>query len=561
MMGIRVRLRTTRKDEMKDYSQIVSKVTSVPWMMMPSSLKMMLEILDAHIEGTITRGEIEARLSSTEMRNRPGTATRSNTVGIMPLHGPIFPKANLMTEMSGAVALDSWVAELRQMVEDDSIGSIVLDIDSPGGMSSGIAETAQYIREAREIKPIYAIANTLTASAAYGLAAQATQVYGTLSSTVGSIGTYLVHTDDSALLEKIGVKETVVKAGRFKAIEMESLTPESKATLQEYVDDVNDRFIYEIAQGRGMTEDQIRGTDAKVFAADRALSVGLIDGITTMEGLVGEILETGGITLGSTAPASKQSYDADKEHSEPGTGLGGEPTPREAPEEGDPAIEGGWRRDPPPPAYEETEEAVNREWLEARATALGVEFSSDTSDEDLAGLVAEHSDGLVQLVTPLREATENANRARDFAREFPEQAARMAALEQSARESNARAFAEGFTTVGDTGRGYSPQMRDQISDAYLAIESRQFTTEDLNTLLTAAASNLVPLGEAGSSRTSESGESTGSTGDFQADRRAFAQLVENAMKDDNLTQDAAIAHVSQTHPELARAYAIGHVGR
>lgn len=547
---------------MKNYSHIISTITSQPWMMMPGDLKMLLEIVDSHITGSITRGEIQVRLESAGVRNSPDTTSRNGAVGVLPLHGPIFPKANLLTEMSGAVSLESWIQDFRQMVADDSISHIVLDVDSPGGSSSMIPEVASEIRAARDVKPVYAVANTLAGSAAYGLAAQATALFSSPSGTVGSIGTYLVHTDESPLMEKIGVKETVIKAGRFKAVELESLTPESRAYLEEYVGDVNARFVSEIAQGRGMSVDDILGTEAKIFAPERAASVGLIDGIATLEDVVGDIVETGGTQVATAIPASRQSYDADKEHSEPGTGAGGEPTPREAPETGDPAIEGGWRRDPPPVAYEdETEEAVNREWLEARATALGIEFNADTSDGDLAQLVADRGDELVQLVAPLREATEDATRARDFARDYPEQAARMAAMEQRDREAAATQFAQTFANIEGTRHGFSPQMRDQIREAHLQIGSRQFTTEALNALLTQAASSLVPLGEAGSSRSSETSGDTVASGDFQRDRQAFADLVESAMKEDNMTQEAAIAHVSQTHPDLARAYAVGHVGR
>ena len=547
---------------MKDYSQIISGITSRPWMMVPGDLKMLLEIVDAHIQGAITRGEIQVRLEAAGARNTPDTKSRNGAVGVLPLHGPIFPKANLLTEMSGAVSLESWVQDFRQMVQDDSISHIVLDVDSPGGSSSMIPEVASEIRAGRDVKPIYAVANTMAGSAAYGLAAQATKFFSTPSGTVGSIGTYLVHTDESPLMERIGVKDTVIKAGRFKAVELESLTPESRAYLEEYVNDVNARFVGEIAQGRGVSTDAILGTEAKMFAPDRAQSVGLIDGIATLEDVVGEIVETGGIQLATSAPAGRQSYDADKEHSEPGTGFGGEPTPREPPETGDPAIEGGWRRDSPPAAFEdETEEAVNREWLEARATALGIEFNSETNDEDLASLVGERSDELVQLVAPLREATEGAERARDFARDYPEQAARMAAMEERDRRNEATEFAQSFANIDGTRHGYSAPMRESIQQAVLQISTREFTADDLSALLRQAATSLVPLGETGSSRSIETDENTTSSGDFQRDRRAFADLVASAMKEDNMTQEAAIAHVSQTHPDLARAYAVGHVGR
>jgi signal peptide peptidase SppA len=544
---------------MKDYGRIISTITTTPWMMAPSALKMMLEILDAHINGTITPEEIRQRID-THQRDRESLPSRNSTVGVLPLHGPIFPKANLMTEMSGATSLEQWTSDFLAMVADDSISSIIIDVDSPGGLSSMVPETAATIRRARDVKPIYAVANTMMASAAYGISSGATKVFGSPSSMVGSIGTYMVHTDESPLMEKIGVKETVIKAGRFKAVEIESLTPESREYLQDLTNDVNDQFLAAIADGRGISVDELRETygDGRVFASSRGLELGVIDGIATLDEVVGETLDGGGV-LAHSFPAGRQSYDADKEHSEPGTGLGGEPTPREPPETGDPAIEGGWRRDTPPDLPEE-EEAVNREWLEARANALGIEFNADTSDEDLAQAVAGRMDEINDLVQPLRDATQQAEEQREFAEKYPDQAARLARLEERDREYDARTFAESYQRIEGRNKGFSPVVREQIYGAHMAISQRTFNHENLTDLLNAVSSDtaLVPLGETGSSREAETVRPSAS---FSDARQEFARLVRDAMTEDHMDQDAALAHVSKQHPELAKAYALGHVGR
>ena len=553
---------------MKNYGQIISKITTTPWMMMPNALQTMLEIVEAHLNGTVSLEQLQQR----DTREKP--APRQGSVGVLPLHGPIFPKANMMTEMSGAVSLEQWNTQFMQMVQDDSISSIVLDIDSPGGSSSMIPETAHMIREARRVKPIYAVANTMAGSAAYGLAAQATQLYASPSSVVGSIGTYMVHTDRSGLAEKLGVKETVIKAGRFKAVDLESLTPEAKQYMEELVGDINDVFIDQIAQGRGTTSEAIRQTEARIYAPHKAVEVGLADQVASFDEVIGELTTGGGqpVSIATTStvsgttfsftnvPRPHASYDADKEHSEPGTGLGGEPTPREPPEEGDKAIEGGWRRDPPPIAYE-TEEAVNREWLVAQAETLGVEFDEDTTDEQLAELIATR---MQAIIVPLNEATETAARERQFEVDYPEQAAQLAELATREREGAAQAFAGTYERFEGQSRGFSPVVREQIEEAHQMITRRQLTHADLGHLLDAVAKQeaVVTYGEIGSSRT-RNDDTTGVvvTGDFAEDRKQFTDLVRQAMTDDNLGRDEAIAHVSKMHPALATAYMQGHTRR
>jgi ClpP class serine protease len=53
------------------------------------------------------------------------------------------------------------------VLADDSVGGILVDIDSPGGSVKGIAEFSEEVYRGRLRKPIMAVANSLAASAAY----------------------------------------------------------------------------------------------------------------------------------------------------------------------------------------------------------------------------------------------------------------------------------------------------------------------------------------------------------------------------------------------------------
>jgi capsid assembly protease len=118
--------------------------------------------------GKLSDEEIEARLESAQLRRATKRGSDGEVevmqvggVGVLPIQGPIFPKANLMTELSGATSMEGVKADLNAMLEDDRIHSIVMDVDSPGGMADLVQETADYIREAGREKPIYAISNTM----------------------------------------------------------------------------------------------------------------------------------------------------------------------------------------------------------------------------------------------------------------------------------------------------------------------------------------------------------------------------------------------------------------
>ncbi len=135
-------------------------------------------------------------------------------------------------------------AALRQVVEDPGVGSIVLDIDSPGGDVDGVDELASEIYQARKSKAITAVSNCLCASAAYYVASQASEIVVSPSSLTGSIGVYTMHEDDSAMLEAAGIKLELIKYGENKA-EGNNLGPLSdpaREHLQELIDAYGNRI-------------------------------------------------------------------------------------------------------------------------------------------------------------------------------------------------------------------------------------------------------------------------------------------------------------------------------
>jgi len=543
---------------MSEYGHIIQAMTQTPWYMEEQSLRMVVEIVNARVRGErLSSDEIAIRMSGKAPRDSAPRA--SGAVGVLPLYGPIFPKANLMTEMSGATSLEQFRAQFNSLIENPMIGSIVLDIDSPGGSAAMVEETAQMVRNAREQKPIIACANHMCASAAYYIGAQASQLFGTDSAYVGSVGTYLVHEDNSEKNRQDGVKVTYITAGDNKAEGNpdEPLSASARQHMQEIVNEANDRFLNAVALGRNVSFDQVNNTygGGRVFGAEKALELGMIDGIQTLDSVVGRASE-GGFNAGPSQRVGivvpSQSYDADKEHSEPGTGTGGEPTPRPQ-EDKDKAIEGGWRRDSPPAAFEEPEESVmNREQLQALADRLGVSYTAETTDEELSQLVTSEFD---EVVGPLIDAREQGSAATDFRSQFPDQAAELDRLSGEARTNNARLFAQEFEVVGDTERGYPTRVIELVEQAHLRISERSFSTSDLSALLTnIAQAGLVPVGEKGSSRQRSSDAFDPRGASRQDVRQEFTKMIRERMEQDSLEFKAARDLVASEHPELAQAY-------
>jgi hypothetical protein len=183
--------------------QIIRFVTESAWAIRKSNLVAICDLVARHSNGVdATAEQIAEALAANAARPRTPSPRRVAASPSSRSAAPIVPHADVMTEMSGGTSVDGFLEQLNAALDDDQVGHIVLDIDSPGGAVDRIPEAAAQIRAGRAKKPITAIANTTAASAAYWLAAQASELVVTPSGQVGSIGVYAAHDDISGMQEK-----------------------------------------------------------------------------------------------------------------------------------------------------------------------------------------------------------------------------------------------------------------------------------------------------------------------------------------------------------------------
>jgi signal peptide peptidase SppA len=198
-------------------------------------------------------------------------------VAAITVHGMLL---NRCTGSYGFVTGYQYVRQaLNTALSDTSVKGIVFDIDSPGGMYQGAFELADYIASRKGEKPTKAIVNSEACSAAYILACTADSISATPSSTVGSIGVLMVHKDATESNRQAGVKYTIIRAGKHKALgsPIEPLSDEFKSELQANVDSGYDMFTKKVASLRGIEESAILALDSRSVSSDKAKVIGLID--------------------------------------------------------------------------------------------------------------------------------------------------------------------------------------------------------------------------------------------------------------------------------------------
>jgi signal peptide peptidase SppA len=216
-------------------------------------------------------------------------------VAVLPLFGTIFPRANLMTDVSGATSAERFGNQLTDLISDPEIGAIVLDVDSPGGQVGGIDEVSRLIYDARGKKPIVAVANHLMASAAYWIGTAADEIVITPSGEVGSIGVFSVHKDISEALKQEGIKVTLISEGKFKVEgnPYEPLAEEARGAIQTRVSDYYDAFVKAVARNRGVKTGYVRNGfgEGRVVGAGQAIELDMADRIGTLNETIIRLLD------------------------------------------------------------------------------------------------------------------------------------------------------------------------------------------------------------------------------------------------------------------------------
>lgn len=191
---------------------------------------------------------------------------------------------------SGDGYSQDWIMErIENLTYDEFNKGIMLYVDSPGGSVYATAEVYKALKYYQEYteNPVYVYMGSMAASGGYYVSANADRIYANENCWTGSIGV-IVGTvyDFSELLENLGIKAINITSGENKGMgdATQPLTKEQKDIYQGLVDDAFDKFVAVVAEGRDMTDAEVRKiADGRVYTAGQALENGLIDAVGELE--------------------------------------------------------------------------------------------------------------------------------------------------------------------------------------------------------------------------------------------------------------------------------------
>lgn len=213
-------------------------------------------------------------------------------LAVVAISGMMRKRASSMSSSTSTIATRR---QIRAAAKDAAVSSILLHIESPGGLVAGTKELADDVAAAAKQKQVIAFVEDLGASAAYYVASQATKIYANEPALVGSIGTYAVIQDTSEMAEKLGVKVHVINAGAFKGTGEPGtpVTDEQLAYLQQMIEQQNELFLSAVGTGRRMARDKVTQlADGRVHMASAAVTLGLIDAVRTLDSVIAELSQS-----------------------------------------------------------------------------------------------------------------------------------------------------------------------------------------------------------------------------------------------------------------------------
>lgn len=202
-------------------------------------------------------------------------------IAIIPVSGSLI---NRFGQSYGFVTGYNFIrSQLNLALQDEDVSGIVFDCNSYGGEAAGCFELSSDIFAARGTKPMVAVVDSNCYSACYAIASACDKIVVTPSGGVGSIGVVAMHVDMSKAMADWGYTVTLIHSGEHKVDgnPYEALPKDVHADIQKGVDKSRASFVALVARNRNLDAKVVHDTEARIYRAEEAQALGLIDAIAT----------------------------------------------------------------------------------------------------------------------------------------------------------------------------------------------------------------------------------------------------------------------------------------
>lgn len=242
---------------------------------------------DAELNGYLT--EFLQEQSVTKLTLKKGNS--SEVIQKISIDGEIN------AEMTNTYSRGSVLNQIKEAKGNPNVKAILLSVNSPGG---GVYETAELYNALKNSgKDVYVSMKKIAASGGYYVSTPAKKIFVNTETTTGSLGVIMSYVSAQKFLNDHGIKQETIRSGEQKAVGglTEDLPESTRKILQEQNKEAYERFVKAIAEGRHLSEDEVKKlADGRTYTGTQAVANKLADKVGTEDELIDLIKEEKGLS-------------------------------------------------------------------------------------------------------------------------------------------------------------------------------------------------------------------------------------------------------------------------
>lgn len=209
----------------------------------------------------------------------------------------LYAEGAIVDEGSDGIVEGDMLKTIKQIYKDENVKALVFRVNSPGGSADASEQIWHAIKMLQDKGiPVVVSMGDYAASGGYYISCNADYIYAEPTTLTGSIGIFGTVPNASKLMNKLGLDVDGVStneyAGMLETALFQGLSTKEMAIMQKMVERGYDLFTTRCADGRGMSQDDIKKIgEGRVWLGKDAVEIGLVDELGNINDAVKKAVE------------------------------------------------------------------------------------------------------------------------------------------------------------------------------------------------------------------------------------------------------------------------------
>ena len=209
----------------------------------------------------------------------------------------LYADGAISDEGAEGIVESKMLKTIKKIYKDDDVKAVVFRVNSPGG-SADASEQIWHAMKMLQDKgiPVVVSMGDYAASGGYYISCNADYIYAEPTTLTGSIGIFGTVPNINKLREKVGLDIDGVSTNKHSALNVNAIyrgmNPQETALMQNMVERGYDLFTRRCADGRGMSQDEIKQIgEGRVWLGKDAIEIGLVDSLGNINDAINKAVE------------------------------------------------------------------------------------------------------------------------------------------------------------------------------------------------------------------------------------------------------------------------------